>query len=532
MKWLESLQIKTRIALLAALAAGAVLFALSGSWYALETERFGGQTFARIINGKDLIADVLPPPAYVIESFLVANQVAAASDAEGRGQGLEQIKRLHQEFEARHAFWRENLAPGPTRNVFLEDSYRPAVQFYVAAEGPFATAVRGGRMDEAKQILASTLTSRFQEHAAFIHQVVTNAGQQVAHDQSAAISAFESRMWLVVIGSILGVIGVLVLGRAVGLSVSSSLIEGRRVFHSLAGGDLTARFEHSSGDEMGAMALAVNEGLDGMSNALRAVSKQIEALAGASDELTAVSQQMSANAEETAAQANVVSASSEQVSHTIQTVAASTEQMTAGVREITKGSGEAQAVVGRAVRLAESAGSAMQRLAESSAGIGKVVEVISSVAEQTNLLALNATIEAARAGEAGKGFAVVANEVKELAAETSRATDDIAKKIQAIRSDATSAVDAIGEIHGVIRRMSELQAAVVAGLEEQTQATGEITRSLADGVRGTTEITNNISGVALAARGTSAGAGATRNAAEELSRMAAELRRVLGGFAY
>ena len=532
MKWLENLQIKTRIAILVALAAGAIAFALIGCWYALDSERFGGETFTRITLSRNLIADVMPPSANIIESYLVAHQLFVASDPGARAQGLEQIKRLHQEFEARHAYWRENLPSGPMRNVLLEDAYRPAVQFFVLAEGEFAAAVRANQMDAAKQMLTGPLSGRFQEHQAFISQVVSDARQQVQHDEARAAGVFEGRGGFVLAGSSFLLLGILVLGRAVANSVSGSLVEGRRVFQSLAGGDLTARFERHAVDEMGAMGSAVNEGLDGMSNALRAISKQIEALAGASDGLTAVSQQMSANAEETAAQANVVSASSEQVSHTIQSVAASTDQMTAGVREITKGSGEAQAVVGRAVRLAESAGAAMQRLAESSAGIGKVVEVISSVAEQTNLLALNATIEAARAGEAGKGFAVVANEVKELAAETSRATDDIAKKIQAIRSDATSAVDAIGEIHGVIRRMSELQAAVVAGLEEQTHATGEITRSLADGVRGTTEITNNISGVAVAARGTSAGAGATRNAAEELSRMAAELRRVLGGFAY
>jgi methyl-accepting chemotaxis protein len=252
----------------------------------------------------------------------------------------------------------------------------------------------------------------------------------------------------------------------------------------------------------------------------------------ASDDLTAVSQQMSANAEETAAQAHVVSAASEQVAKTIQTVASSTEQMNASIREVSRGSSEAAHVASHAVRLAESASGAMHRLSESSSNIGKIVEVISSVAEQTNLLALNATIEAARAGEAGKGFAVVATEVKELAAETSRATEDISRKIQAIRGDANSAVEAIAQIQSVITKMSELQDKIAASLEAQSTTTAAIVRNLADGSRGAAEITSNIGGVAQAARGTSSGASDTRGAAEELSRMAAELRRHVAGFVY
>ena len=174
----------------------------------------------------------------------------------------------------------------------------------------------------------------------------------------------------------------------------------------------------------------------------------------------------------------------------------------------------------------------MHRLSESSTNIGKIVEVISSVAEQTNLLALNATIEAARAGEAGKGFAVVATEVKELAAETSRATEDISRKIQAIRSDANSAVEAIAQIQSVIMKMSELQDKIAAALETQSTTTAAIVRNLADGSRGAAEITSNIGGVAQAARGTSTGASDTRSAAEELSRMASELRRHVAGFVY
>jgi len=532
MSWLNGLNIKTRVTLLATCAIAVIAIAVGSSLLSLDRSRIGGATYKQISDSRELIAEVVPPRLLIIEAYLAAQELATETDDGVRAQGLDRVRRLRREFETSHSTWRERLPDGANRRLLTEDSYRSAVQFFVTFEGSFQSALQGKEFEKARQILHRELKPKYEEHLGYTRQAALNAQVDVTDRERSVTAAFASHLIFLLFLSVAGSVLVLLLGHGVAESIKKSLSESRRVFHSLANGDLTARIELKTRDEIGGTAEAVNEGLDAMSAALRAVSQQIEALASASEELTAVSQQMSANAEETAAQAHVVSASSEQVSRTIQTVAVSTEQMNVGFREITKGSGEAASVVSKAVRLAESASSAMQRLSESSAGIGKVIEVISSVAEQTNLLALNATIEAARAGEAGKGFAVVANEVKELAAETSRATDDIARKIQAIRGDAGSAVDAIGEIRSVITRMSELQSNIVAGLEEQTAATGEITRSLSEGVRGTSEITDNIGGVAQAARGTSAGAGDTRNAAEELSRMAAELRRVLGGFAY
>ncbi len=530
--WLHSLNVRARIALLVTTAVAVIALTVASSLSLLQKVRIGGETYRAIVDARDLISDVLPPPVLIMEPYLVAHELADETDELSRGQQFERIRGLRADFESRHEYWRTHVLDGPNRRLLTEDSYRSAVQFFVILEGPFAAAVKAKNNDRAREILMQQLRPKYQEHLGFTQQVAKSTKQGIQAREQEISAANTSQAALLLGGACAGGLLVVLLGYGIATSIRRSLSESRRVFHSLASGDLTARIELRSKDEVGGMADAVNEGLDAMTSALRAVSQQIEALASASEELTAVSQQMSANAEETAAQAHVVSASSEQVSRTIQTVAVSTEQMNVGFREITKGSGEATSVVSKAVRLAESASSAMQRLSESSAGIGKVIEVISSVAEQTNLLALNATIEAARAGEAGKGFAVVANEVKELAAETSRATDDIARKIQAIRGDAGSAVDAISEIRSVITRMSELQSNIVTGLEEQSAATGEITRSLSEGVRGTAEITDNIGGVAQAARGTSAGAGDTRNAAEELSRMAAELRRVLGGFAY
>jgi methyl-accepting chemotaxis protein len=264
------------------------------------------------------------------------------------------------------------------------------------------------------------------------------------------------------------------------------------------------------------------------------VQKQISgnatALTEAGKGLDGVATHMAANAEETSAQANVVSAAAEQVNKNVQTVATGADEMTASIREIAKSAHEAARVASSAVKVAEATNTTIAKLGESSAEIGKVIKVITSIAQQTNLLALNATIEAARAGAAGKGFAVVANEVKELAKETAKATEDISQKIEAIQADTRGAVTAIGQIGTIINQINDIQNTIASAVEEQTATTNEISRNVTEAAKGSAEIAQNITGVALAAKETSAGVADTKNAASEITRMAADLQTLAGQF--
>ena len=304
---------------------------------------------------------------------------------------------------------------------------------------------------------------------------------------------------------------------------------------SLAGaarGDLTVAVNVEGEDAVGQMGEALRKLLADLRVSVSSIASNSEALAAAAEELQVVSGQMGSNSADTSNQVNLVTQASVEVSRNVETVSTGAEEMSASIKEIAKNASDAAKVAGQAVDAAQATNDTVAKLGESSAEIGQIVKVITGIAQQTNLLALNATIEAARAGEAGKGFAVVANEVKELAKETAKATEDISQKIEAIQQDTRRSVEAIAGILTIINQIAEYQDTIASAVEEQAATTSEMARSVNDASRGSTEITANMQGVADAAASTASGASDSQRAATELARMSADLQALVGQFTY
>ncbi|MDQ0519764.1 methyl-accepting chemotaxis protein [Methylobacterium gregans] len=255
----------------------------------------------------------------------------------------------------------------------------------------------------------------------------------------------------------------------------------------------------------------------------RAVGGIVGTVSASATELQATAQTMSATAAETAGRSMTAATAAEEASVNVNTVAAAAEELGASVGEIGRQVDGSADLARRAVGEADQTAALVQALNGSVARIGDVVALISSIAGQTNLLALNATIEAARAGEAGRGFAVVAAEVKELAAQTARATEEITQQIGRIQGATGQAVGAIGDITGRIREISGVATSIAAAVEEQGAATQEIVRNVSQASAGTGAVTQNIAGVAGAAEETGAAASQVLAAASELSRQSEHL---------
>ncbi len=518
---------------------GSALLALAGfltfgviAYVTFSDLKINGARYHRITQGKDLVADVVPPQEYLVESYLAVHQMLAETDRRRLDDLIRHGQELRADFEARHQHWLVTLPSGPLRQVLLKSAYEPGAEFLRVRDDEFVPAVRRGDVDAARLIADGTLKPLYEQHRKAVLEVVQLARESTEREEREALAIAQRRTAsLPIVGALLA-----------GISVATSLLLSRRLVRAIeqtrqvaertAGGDLTSRVLYAGRDELGQLAGATNQMVESLRSILSHIGDRAVTLATASEELSSVSTQMISSAEETSQQASMVSSGSEQISRNVESVSVSVEQMIASIQEISKNTSEAARVATVASGEADITNAAVNKLGESSVEIGKVVQVIHTIAQQTNLLALNAAIEAARAGEAGRGFAVVANEVKELANETGTATKDIGRKIDAIQADTRDAIAAIGKISETIQQIKDISNSIATAIEEQLATSGEIGRNLTEAARGSGEISLGIVKVAEIARDTAGSSENTQKSAEELARLAAELRGLTQRFRY
>jgi len=472
-----------------------------------------GILYSQLIDNKDLIADILPPPAYIIESYLCAMEVATVEeDTQAREKLLVRLKELSDGpgfYRERMEFWNNNLKDSQIRSVFLQDASQHAQKFFGIVLGEFSSAVRNNQMDKAREIFSKQLKPEYLEHRQAIDKVVEMANAGFTQLEIHASEELQWRQYAMIIFFVSVVALALSLSILISRSISRPITAGVKILEVIAQGDLLQLVPaelRKRGDEVGMMANSLHSMAAQLASMIRDIVIGVRKLTSSSNDLAAISNQLFAAARETADKSAVVATAAEEMSANIQSVSAATEQsssnvnmvassteeMIATINEIAQNAEKARIISEGAVQQAQRTSEKMASLGDSARNIGRVTEAITEISEQTNLLALNATIEAARAGEAGKGFAVVANEIKELARQTSAATVNIKNQISEMQSTTSMTVEDIGKISQVIIEINHVISGIAAAVEEQSVASGEIAGNISQASLGIAEVNENV----------------------------------------
>jgi methyl-accepting chemotaxis protein len=537
------MSISHRLWLLVCIFVAGLFFYSAWSFNTLQELKVNGPVFQRIVQGKDLVADILPPPEYILESYLVSMQLGVSKEASEQKELTDKLQALRGEYNTRHKFWLNEPLEGNLKQTFLVSAHQPAEKFYQIAFDEYLPALQQSQRDVA-QAAMKRMTAHYETHRSAIDQVVQLTNQRIEADEVAAKEKIRASL----IG--MGILLAIIVAAGIAISsftithIKSSLNKAGGMIDAMSSGNLKVPVPSMSNDELGRVVQQLAAMQVNFRQLVGSLKETVEDLNRSSNELTVSAEKSERIGAQQFESASSIAASVDQLSTSIDQVETHAQDAHQVSTVSVQRSEESCVVIKETAEQIQSVALTINEMADSIRGleafsgqINNIIRVIKEVADQTNLLALNAAIEAARAGEQGRGFAVVADEVRKLAERTGHSTQEISvtisKMVDATRKAASGMEASVTKMSSGVsqaHQAGESVSAILSSAHKADHAVEGIRDALREQSTATREMARNIEKIADGAESNRLAVSETVSSARALKELASELDRMASHF--